>query len=328
MGWLFYDWRLKILAILVAIGLWSVVAYTANPTTTREYTVNIDHSALPPGLVVLGALPTRQLVLVAPSDVFRGFDPHSLHVYADLSRVHVGPNRIPLSIQVPAGITLQNPGGAIVVDVDRLGTVDRQVSVNQVNNPPQGYHVVSISTNVNKVTVIGPQSLLFGTQAVININVANQEAPFQGAYPVSILDSSHNPLSGLTVDPAQASVKVQIEPDSITETKPVGWSIVGQPAAGYRVTSVTVTPSFVTVTGLEAALVGLAQVAADPVNITGTTGDVVETVRLRPPAGSTASVHTVVVHVFISRVPQPNPTATASASARTSPTPTPSPTTP
>jgi YbbR domain-containing protein len=111
----------------------------------------------------------------------------------------------------------------------------------------------------------------------------------------------------MTATPSTVSVKMVIQADAVTLNKAVGFTVTGQPAAGYRVTNVQVAPVEVQATGLQAALVGLQLVGTDPVDIAGQKSDVIRTVTLRPPDGVTVNQKTATVHVFIAPIPGVSP---------------------
>jgi YbbR domain-containing protein len=212
-------------------------------------------------------------------------------------------------------VTVTGPA-AIAVNIDQVATVSEPVTPQAVHPPPDGFHIVSMTPATDKVTVLGPKSQLNGISVVAQIDLSQHSQPFDWTGPLTILDSDKKAVPQLTADPAQVIVHVLIEADSVTETKSVGFTTIGQPAPGYRVTNVQVSPLTVNASGLAAALAGLNQITSDPVDITGAREDVIRVVTLRPPAGITLSQRTVQVHVFISRIPTPP----------ASPSPTPSPT--
>jgi YbbR domain-containing protein len=102
---------------------------------------------------------------------------------------------------------------------------------------------------------------------------------------------------------------MSIQADAVTVTKPVGWTLTGQPAAGYRVANVILSPLQVNATGLLNTLAGINLLSTDTVDVSNATSDVVRTVSIRPPAGVEVNQKTVQVHVVISRSAQVSPSA-------------------
>jgi len=74
-------------------------------------------------------------------------------------------------------------------------------------------------------------------------------------------------------------------PQATTKIVAVIPSITGEPAYGYSLLGIRVTPLAVTLTGPPASLVQVQTVATEPVNIGGQTRDFVEEVAVLPPPG-------------------------------------------
>jgi YbbR domain-containing protein len=311
---LFRNIPLKLLALAFAIALWGVVAYAENPTQSQTFNVDVDKTSLPAGLVIVGSLPRVRVTATGAADNLSKFDKNTVHAVGDFAHVKPGINRVTLTItNTDPTITVSGPN-VIVLNIDQIATVTQSVTAQTVHPPPDGFHIVSITPATDKVTVLGPKSSLNGISVLAQIDLSQHSQPFDWTGTLTIVDSDKKVVPQLIADPAQIIVHVVIQADSVTETKSVGFSTVGQPAAGFRVTNVQVSPLTVNATGLAAALAGLNQITSDPVDITGARDDVIRTVTLRPPAGITLSQRTVQVHVFIARIPAPPPTPSPSPS--------------
>ena len=196
------------------------------------------------------------------------------------------------------------------VTVDELGSSTQAVSINRVHTLPSGFHEQTNATTVSpaSVRVDGPKSQLPGIQAVVAVDLNGQQTPgFTAPYTVVVWDANKKELTkGFTVTPPQVSVKMVIQADAITVPRPVGWTLTGQPAAGFRVSNVQIAPLEVQATGPQNSLSGLL-LATDPVDVSGARSDVIRTVTIRPPAGVEVSQKTAQVHVFISPAPGVSP---------------------
>jgi len=307
--------RLKLLAIFFAAALWSVVAYTSNPTQSHKCALTLEQTTLPAGLVIAGDVPRVPVTVIGTAENLRGFDCRSLHVTGNFSNVKVGQNRIPISA-ANSDPTLQlDVPRTVVVTVDELGSSTLTVSIQRVKALLPGFHEQTNATTVTpaSVRVEGPKSQLNGIQAVIQIDLGGLQAPgFNQTYSVVIWDANKKPLSkGFTVTPQQVTVKMVIQADAITVAKPVGWTLTGQPAAGYRVSNVQIAPLEVQATGLQNTLGTIVLLGTDPIDISCATPELVRTVTIRPPDGVTVNQKTAQVHVFIARAagvsPSPGP---------------------
>jgi YbbR domain-containing protein len=305
-----------LLAIAFAVALWSVVAYAQNPTQSKGYALPIDHPAVPSGLVIVGAVPQVNVTAIGTADNLHSFDlqlranPGMVHATANFGGTRVGRNDVPIHVSnADPNITMVAPN-SISVALDELGSTTQPVAIERVHALPPGYHEQVSATTVTPATVKvdGPKSQFAGIEAVVQVDLDGLQAPTTVTSTVVIRDAkTKKPVPQMTVTPAQVSVKLVIQADAVTVSKPVGWTLTGQPAAGYRVSNVQIAPLEVQATGLQNTLAGLLLLATDPVDVTGAKADVIKTVTIRPPAGVDVNQKTAQVHVFISPAPGVSP---------------------
>lgn len=305
MNFLLGNLRLKLLALAAAAALWATVAYSENPTQERTVIIpgtDIQHTAVPAGLVLISDLPGVRVTVVGSSNAVNTFDPRSgLRVSANFAGLHQGRQDVGVQVTpLDPNIQIRSAQGTITVLVDQLATVTATVGLDRKNSIPAGFHEVLAVIDPKQVSVAGPKSLLTGIEAYVVVDLAGHQSFFEDTPVVNVRDQARKPIQGLAISPAAVTVKVTIQADAVTETKVVGWSLTGQAASGYKVTGVTVTPLQVSVTGLAATLDSLAQIPTDPVDITGATADVIKTVSVRLPAGvQEVSPRVVQIHVVI-----------------------------
>lgn len=311
---MFGNLRLKLLAIFFAAALWSVVAYTSNPTTSHGYRLNIDVQGLPTNLVIVGSLPQVPVTVVATADNFRNFDQgggsRSLHAVGNFSSVKVGPNQVPIRIDSADPAVQVDAPRTIPVTIDELGSANLPVSIERAHALPSGYHEQASATTVtpSSVRVDGPKSLLPNAEAIVVIELDSVTATSSQTPPVVVRDSrTKKQISGMKVTPPQVTVKLVIQADAVTMEKPVGFTLTGQPAAGYRITRVTIEPLAVQATGLQNTLATVNLLFTDPVDVSNQKSDVVKTVAIRPPSGVETNQKTATVHVYISQIPGVSP---------------------
>ena len=267
-------------------------------------------SGLPAGLVVVGKVPPAPVTVIGTADNLRNFVLSSLHVTGNFSNVKVGTNKVPIDVQnTDPNVTIVAPN-SLTVNVDDLGSATQTVSIERVNTLPPGFHEQTAATTITPPTVRvdGPKSQLSGIQTVVIVDLAGVTAPGSTTQvTVVVWNASKKIVPQMTVTPPQVSVKMVIQADAVTLNKPVGFTLTGQPAAGYRVTNVQIAPVEIQATGLQNTLAGLLLMPTDPVDITGQKTDVIRTVTIRPPDGVTANPKSATVHVFISAIPGVSP---------------------
>ena len=276
----------------------------------------MDTPTLPAGLVLVGDVPQVTVTAIGTADHMHTFDiqlranPNVLRISGSFSGAKVGKNDVPVQVNnADPTITIVAPS-SVAVTIDELGTTTQPVSIERVKALPPGFHELASATTVTpaSVRIDGPKSLLTGVQAVVLVDLDALVAPgFNQPYSVVIWDKNKKTVKSLVATPPQVSVKMVIQADAITVAKSVGFTLTGQPAAGYRVSNVQIAPLEVQATGLQNTLTGLVLLATDPIDITGAKADVVKTVTIRPPDGVTTNQKTAQVHVFISPIPGVSP---------------------
>lgn len=305
MSFLLGNLRLKLLALAAAGALWATVAYSENPTQAKPFRVpggDIQHTAVPAGLVMVGELPGITITVVGSSDALRAFDPHtSLRAFANFSGLHQGRQDVSVVVSsLDPSVQVRQAPATISVFVDQLATVTATVTLDQTHSIPPGFHEVSATIEPKQVSLAGPKSLLSGIDAYVVVDLAGHQSFFEETPVVNVRDQAKKAIQGLAISPATVTVKVTVQADAVTETKVVGWTLTGHQADGFKVSNVIVTPLQASVTGLAATLDTITQIQADPVDISNAQTDVVKTVSLRLPAGvQDVSPRTVQIRVVI-----------------------------
>ena len=308
------NFRLKAIAIFFAVALWSVVAYASNPTQGRNVPMPVGGlQTIPSGLTLVGDVPRVTVKVIATADDLSRFDVHDLTVSGNFARAHIGTNQIPIRVDNSDSSVQVDAPSTIGVQVDQLASVNLTIGLQRVHALPTGYHEQTNLTSLtpSTVRVDGPKGLLNGLQASVVLDLDTVNPPgINTPYPVVIADANKKAItSHLTITPPQVTVKMVIEADAITVNKAVGFTLTGQPAQGYRVANVQVTPLLVQATGLQNTLGTIAVLPTDSIDITNQKADVIRTVTIRPPNGVDVSPKTASVHVFISAIPGVSPTA-------------------
>lgn len=120
--------------------------------------------------------------------------------------------------------------------------------------------------------------------------------------------ASDGRIRGLSVQPASVSVAVDVQKSTVSKTVPLTIELLGEPARGYRVAGVTVTPAAARVVGTLELLQDLEELPLGFVRLDGADGDIRLNLvagvpqGLTAPAGSRARVVVTVEPVLGSSV--------------------------
>jgi YbbR domain-containing protein len=286
------------LALLFAFMLWWFVLISAGALPNleiRDVPLLVEGQAA--GLTLAQNVPpTVNLVVRSSSGSASLLDEGAFTAALSLDGLDEGVHELPVAITSRAGVPLRvitvNPE---TVAIDLAAMARRPFSVTAVltdeTEIPGGYEVRD-EPAVEPATVIveGPQPLV---DQVIEIRVvlslAGIRNPVATTQPLVALDPQGNVVTGLSLYPADAVVRLDVgrRPD----VRDVGVAIVteGEPAPGFWVSGLTSQPATIILQGSPAALAAVrTSVATLPVAINGAIGDVSVDVPLDLPPETAA----------------------------------------
>jgi YbbR domain-containing protein len=314
------DWRLKLLALGLAVLMLGAVAFSQNPPTTGNLSVPLNYNTSP-SLVLINPPSKTNVTYSGLADAIKNVNATNTFATVDASRAQPGSAvRLPVIVTTIPGVTVQSPA-PIVVNVEALQTKDLPVQVNARAAPgwTLGKHdAVCPGSQPTPCIVhfVGPASWETNLTAFITIpgllsatNSASSNWPVQlqnsnGA--VDLTTCHTQPCASLDIN----SVGVYLEASPGLTSNTVALVIAPpshKPAAGYRITDVTITPNTVVISGDAATLGRIRSISLPVVDLTGKTSDSTFQVQIPYPDGTTGSVATATVKYSISPDPSVSP---------------------
>lgn len=319
------DWRIKLLALGLAVLMLGAVAFSQNPPTTGTLSVPLNYT-FGPGIVLINPPTKVPVTYSGPADAFKNVTVNNLTATVDASHAHSGQGvklNVAASTSVPGGIIVQNPP-PIVVNIDELATKEVQVTVNPPRAAP-GWAVteaVAICQGATKpnpcfVNFTGPKSWENNLQATVNFpNQVNFTGPTQALNQPVLLSNSNGPLDltqnrtvpAASLDFPTVAVEVKAVQGTNLSTVPLLDSPPSHgPPPGYRITGITVTPATVIISGDPAVLGRIQQITLPPVDLSHSTSDATFSVAIPYRDGVTGNLANASVHYSISANPNVSP---------------------
>jgi YbbR domain-containing protein len=317
------HWRLKLLAVGLAILMLAAVAFAQNPPQTRTLTVSLNYNTGPE--YVLIDPPTKVAVTIAGlADVIASVTPDNIVALADASKAKPGRAKLNVRVTTPTGVTAQTPA-PIAVQVDDYQSDVLPVQV--VARPAPGWSIdKAVATcPTSPASESGTCSVTFTGPATWEVNLA-ASVVYSSQVNVGVVDLPNativlqnsngtlNPSSLLTVpatglDVTAASIHIEAHPGSTSSTVPLVDSPPSQPPpSDYRVTGITISPVTVIISGDAGAIGRIQRIMLPPVDLSGHISDFTIQVTVVYPNGVTGSVTTATIKFSIS----PNPNVSAS----------------
>jgi YbbR domain-containing protein len=317
------DWKIKLLALGLAVLMLGAVAFSQNPpkqVVLRD--VNIGYT-IGPDIVVIDPPTKANVTVTGLADALTTVNSRNVAAAFDLTKVSPGQNvHVNLNVRslLPGTVKVENPSVPYILNIDRLVTKEIPVQV----RPPRisvGWSLTKIEAQCPPptptpcaITFTGPATWVDGLTAKVDypnpVNTNGQAVP---SIPVQLVQAN-----GQLLDLSkQTQPLVRYEPSTVTvayEAKP-GTTLrqvvlidalpTHGPAPGYRITNVTVDPVTVVISGPPEILARISTVTLPGVDLNGATSSKTFQVSISYPDSAIVGPQTARVTYTIS----PNPAA-------------------
>lgn len=260
--WLISNWRLKLLALALTLGLLAAVAFSENPLTVRTVQAVLDYDNLPAGLAV--ANPQSRVsvsVYGLSSTVNQAADntTPNIHFHIDLAKAKPGSTQIfnatPKSL--PPNVSWTGDPVQVTLTLDAFDTVTLSPIELRTPHVDTGIKVLADKSSVTcgnssepckGVTVQGPSRLLQGLKAYVQIDttistdskIPTQPIRFEhDGVPIDLAKQNYLPSIGWT--PSVVDVNIATQASQGTRQVSLKVNVTGRPACGYRPSSLDIT---------------------------------------------------------------------------------------
>ncbi|GAB4569701.1 MAG: hypothetical protein Kow0077_02660 [Anaerolineae bacterium] len=279
-------------SLLLAVIVWIAATTQQNPVESRSFPQRIPIEIVTDeGMIVTNdPVSSAQVVLRARSDVWDTLQASDIQIVADLRGRLPGTHTVDLDIQfatVNRIIVEDYQPRQITVVLDQAAERLVPVQADIRSGPPTGFEIASITFSEQETRVTGPASQVDRVAAAeVRLVLNNERNPFTRNYRLFALDAEGRSVPDVTLIPETVDVTVDIQPREDFREVFVTPNIIGEPAAGYVIYSITYEPQTILVSGRPSALeqiTGTIQTA--PIDLTGQTRSFSRTVSVELPPG-------------------------------------------
>lgn len=310
--WLGRNLGTLLLAFVLAIVVWVSATVTADPNVERTYrAVTIEVTGLASNMTVVGEIPGQaRLTLDAPQSIWDELNnnPGLVNVWIDLSGLGPGTHDVPVQRKIdisPVRVTQMDPE-TVSVTLEQIISRDQSVDLIVSGDPAQGYRKGTPTIDPQTVTISGPESVISkvtDVRAALDISGANET--IDTIIPAQAVDSNGDPVENVTVTPRLIDVTQPINLIGGYKSVVVKPVTEGQPANGYRLTNISVTPPTVLIFSANPRYVNAVPgyVETKPVDLTGLQDDTEVRLELNlPPEVSLVEQQSVLVQIGIAAI--------------------------
>lgn len=286
---LFHNWPLKLGAVALASLMYAGLILSSS-AQFFDGAVPIETIGLSSQVTILSDLgAVRRIRYFAPADLNIRLDSSSFRATVDLSAVAPTGGRTSVTVRVtavdPRIEILDYEPRQITVQLDAV--ITRTVPIRTVLGPiPSGLAIGEPVLSVKEVEVTGPASVVNKVaEAQARLSVDASGIDINRIIDLLPVDAGGEPLTPVDLVPANVNVRLAIFTDRQTRSLPVRPVVIGTPAIGFEIASVTVDPQVVSIEGDVDNIAPLEFADTAPVVITGASSTVTIDVLLALPDG-------------------------------------------
>ena len=286
-----------LLSLILALIVWIIATNETNPIVQGTYdraipvTVRGLDGTLEPVQDLSGR--TVELTIRAPQDRWENLSPEDFTAFIDLTDLGAGEHDVEVQVTRfdTAVEVLDAQPNELHVELDEVQTKELPVRVVLMDGPAFGYDAQTPLVEPITVTVSGPATQVeqvINARAEVFLNSAKSQV--DQVVPVELRNGQNQVVPQTTAEPTLVRVIVPIEQRPGRKEVAVRPKLVGQPASGYRLGSVRVTPSTVVLTGdsdILAQVPGFVETAE--ISLDGAVNSLEERVALVLPDGVSAA---------------------------------------
>jgi YbbR domain-containing protein len=210
------DWPLKLASVVLACGVWLLLAPAQKASSEKSLTVPLETRNVPPGLeVVERPVATVDITLRAPNRLLREIGPSGLAARLDLDRATVLQQEYALStsmVEVPKGAqVVKISPSKVTIKLEHTAAATLEVHATLRGRAAPGFHVDGVEIDPPTVAVQGPESRVrakdFATTAPVDISGISQPTVFNADIILS------RPELRFVSDRTSARVSIHVAPD-------------------------------------------------------------------------------------------------------------------
>jgi len=305
--------RTFLLALALGLSVWVSAVSAADPNEVSTYPnpIPLEVVGQDPSLVLTSEIPsTVQVTLRAPRSVWDSLTAKEDAILAtlDLSGLSAGEHIQPIQLTIterPYQLILANPA-AVTVNLESLASQTFPLVLSLSGQPAAGFQAGDATMKLTEVTISGPESIVRkAARARVMINLDGIRETIDESLRIEVVDAENIPLQGLTINPQDVPVKIEISQQGGFRDVAVKVIVQGQQAAGYRIENISVFPPVVTVRAENPALVNELPgvVETQPLDLQDRNEDISTRLSLNLPDNITlVGAQTVQVQVSISPI--------------------------
>lgn len=286
---------LLLTAFILAVAVWIMAVTSSDPSVEKSYptAVPVEIIGQSSDLVITSEMPESiSLTLRAPTSIWTSLTSQKVPVRAimDLSGLGEGAHTVPIQVQVgirPVEIRSYSPRSANV-ELQTLETRDFDIRVINQGSLAVGFQSNPAVLSETSVLVSGAKSyieMIKEVRAVVKLTDAKTD--INQTITLQAVDANGSTIKDVSLSPEKITITQKVVERGGYRNVVVKVVTNGQPAAGFRLSSIPVYPPTVTVYSSDPALIDAlpGYVETNPIDLSKKTESFEEEIGLNLPEG-------------------------------------------
>lgn len=291
----------KIIALVVAAGIWVYVMNDVNPVIEKTFSVAVKTVNAPEGYKITMGDDTVSLKVKGPRSAYVNLNTDELKAFVNLEGIKDGENTVKVQVMLPQGFELvECAPDVITVTADRVVSKQARVDLIVTGVAANGYTVGKIEPSQQNVLVQGPETLIEQVSRVIGyVGLVGNDKDFSLDIPLSAVDNDGRAVANVTVVPQSIKADIQIArglSKKVVSIKPV---FSGEPVQGYVVDKVKLDPSKIEIAGESDKLDKVTTIYTEKIDLSTRSKPFSSEAVLDIPEGITVTNKNVNIQIFI-----------------------------
>jgi YbbR domain-containing protein len=277
-------WLTRGASLAFAIFLWFFVTWDKTTLTTRDITVPLTYQDITEGYLISNIVQNVEVRLEGRLENFALMSVSDITASVGMEDLRPGKYRLPIQIASPRGTSVVSYSPN-VVDFELFRIIERRLRPYLVldDKLPDNLSMSSVDIVPSEVTVKGPEASVMAVRRAEVHSFVHEATGGERELPVVLVNESGE-VKDLTVDPVNVLVNAHFT-RTLQEAKvPVTLDVTGVPGDGLEIGSITVSPDMVTLRGTRDALLGVAAITINPIDVSGHTESMNVDIPLDPPS--------------------------------------------
>lgn len=276
-----------LISLLLSFSFWLYVTVEQGPEVERIFKVNLTYRNLTPGLTFLEPLGSVEIKARGSRQRLINLKENSFVAYVDLSGLSEGPHSVEVLVEAPPFVKIIEVfPSRISVFLDKVVRVERNIRIEFIGSPKEGYVIEEPEMNPDKITIEGPSKKIEAIRDVsVVVDITNIDSDMSISSIPRIKDALGNEIEGISITPSIVYITIKVKSILSSKVVPITPNLIGNTPSDYGIKSIVVSPSVITLLGSMNKLKDINFIETEEINITNLTSSKNITAKIIVPDG-------------------------------------------